>query len=76
MLLLGTPAVALVIDRLPELPRWWQVQIYAALGVMGFVSFDLVGREAYGRFMGLSAVTICAMAVFYALTELRRRKLA
>ncbi len=76
VLLLGIPAVALLIDRLPELPRGWQIQVYSALGVMGFVSFDLVGRAAYGRFMALSAITICAMAVLYALTELRRRALA
>jgi hypothetical protein len=76
VLLLATPAVALLIDRLPEMPRGWQVQIYAALGVMGFVSFDLLGRERYGRFMGFSAITICAIAVLYALTELRRRDLA
>ncbi len=76
VLLLAIPAVALLLDRLPELPRAWQVQIYAALGVMGFVSFDLVGRAAYARFMGLSAITICAVAVLYALTELRRRSLA
>ncbi len=76
VLLLGIPAVALLIDRLPELPRGWRIQVYSALGVMGFVSFDLVGRAAYGRFMAMSAITICAMAVLYALTELRRRALA
>ena len=60
VLLLATPAVALIIDRLPELSRPWRIAAWTALAVQGLVIFDLVGRQAYGLYMRSSIVTLTA----------------
>ena len=44
MLLLGTPAVACLLDRFRELSRPWRIVLGAALLLVGFTIFDLVGR--------------------------------
>ena len=76
VLLLATPAVALIFDRLPELSRRWQIAAWTAIGVMGLTMFDLVGRAAYGRIMSWSVITLCAIGVLICLSKLRRLKLA
>ena len=76
VLLLSTPAIALLFDRMPELPRGWRVAAWTAVGVMGLVAFDLVGRAIYQRFMRTSVVTICALTIIVVLAQLRRQRLA
>jgi hypothetical protein len=76
VLLLATPAVALVFDRLPELPRAWRIAVWSSLTIMGLVTFDLLGRAAYGRFMAWSIVTLAAVTLLLSLSQLRRLKLA
>lgn len=76
VLLLSTPAIALLFDRMPELPRAWRVAVWTAVGLMGLVVFDLVGRAAYQRFMRMSVVSVCALTIVVMLAELRRQKLA
>jgi len=76
VLLLGTPAVVCVIDRWRELARPWRVASGAALAVMGFSMFDLMGRAAYGQFMAWSVVTVCAVVVAATLAQIRLRALA
>lgn len=76
VLLLGTPAVALIFDRLPEIPRGWKIAAWASIGVMGLTTFDLLGRAAYGRVMSWSIVTLCAVGILVTLGKLRRLKLA
>jgi hypothetical protein len=43
---------------------------------MGLSSFDLMGRELYGRFMALSVISVCALGVAVALTRARWQRLA
>lgn len=76
VLLLATPAIALLFDRLPDVSRPWRIATWAAVGFMGLVVFDLVGRAIYQRFMEASIVSICAVTIVVALAHLRRQRLA
>jgi hypothetical protein len=76
VLLLATPAVALLFDRLPELSRGWQTATWGAVAIMGLVTFDLIGRTAYARFMAWSIISLAAITLLVCLTQLRRLKLA
>lgn len=76
VLLLGTPAVVCVTDRWREVRLPWRVASGAALAVMGFSMFDLMGRTAYGQFMAWSVVTVCAVIVAATIAQIRLRALA
>lgn len=76
VLLLSTPAVVLLIDRLPELPRPARAAVWTMLGVVGLTVFDVMGKAAYREFMALSIVSLCALGFVVALTYLRRARLA
>lgn len=76
VLLLGTPAVVCLLDRWRELGRAWQAVTGAALVTMCLTIFDVMGRALYGQFMGLSLVSVAAIAVAASLVRLRMRRLA
>jgi hypothetical protein len=76
VLLLGTPAVICLVDRGRELARRWQWGLGVALTLMGLTIFDVMGRALYGRFMALSVITVCALAVAAGLVHVRWRGLA
>jgi len=76
VLLLSTPAVALLIDRWSDLGPAWRVLVAVSLGVMGLAIYDVLGRELYGQFMALSIVSVCALGVVASLAHLRVRALA
>jgi hypothetical protein len=76
VLLLSTPAVALLIDRWSDLTPAWRVLVALSLGVMGLAIYDVLGRELYGQFMALSFVSVCALGVVASLAHLRIRSLA
>ena len=76
VLLLATPAVVCLVDRWSDLTLPWRWFTGLALGVMGFTMFDILGRELYGRFMAVSAITVCALVVAVGLVHVRRQKLA
>jgi Glycosyltransferase family 87 len=76
VLLLATPAIVCVIDRWRELTTPWQWTLGVALALMAFSMFDVMGRELYGRFMALSAITLCALAIAIGLVHLRQQKIA
>jgi hypothetical protein len=76
VLLVGTPAIALIIDRMPELPPRWKAAAWTSIGVMGLLVFDLVGRAVYARAMSWSVISLCAIGVLACLAKLRRLKLA
>ena len=76
VLLLATPAVVCLVDRWRELTNGWQWAMGVALALMGLTIFDVMGRALYGRFMALSVVTVCALAVAAGLAHLRWRQLA
>jgi len=76
VLLLGTPATVLLLDRWPELSRTWRIGSIAALSLMGLTIFDLMGRALYAQFMAASLVTVAAIGVAISLWHLRRSGLA
>jgi hypothetical protein len=76
VLLLATPAVMMVTDRWRELHAPWRWVSGLALILMGFSLFDLMGRAAYGQFMALSLITVCAIVIAATLAQIRLRRLA
>jgi len=76
VLLLGTPAIVVLVDRFPELSPGWRAVTATALVLMSFTLFDVMGRTLYARFMSLSLVTVAAIALAAALAHLRARALA
>jgi hypothetical protein len=76
VLLLGTPAVVLILDRWRELQPPWRWGSAAALVLMGLSLFDIMGRTAYTWFMAWSVVSVCAIALVATLAQIRLRRLA
>jgi hypothetical protein len=76
VLLLATPAVVCLVDRLRDTPLVWQALTASALLIMGFTIFDLVGRTLYVMAMETSAISVCAIVMLVSLMELRRRAIA
>ncbi len=71
VLLLGTPAVVVLLDRWADVNRRWRVATVLVLSMMGLTIFDLMGRALYARFMALSLVTVAALGVAVLLAHLR-----
>ena len=76
VLLLGTPAVLLLVDRWASVPWPWRVLAVAGIGFMSFTIYDLLGRKLYMYVMSLNIIGIAAFVVFLAVISLRFRKLA
>ena len=76
VLLLSTPAIALLLDREAELPKPWRTAVWTSVSLLGLVVFDLVGRTIYHAFMMSSIVTVVAVALVAALAQVRRQQLA
>jgi hypothetical protein len=74
VLLISTPAVMLLLDNLTCLPRGLRYATGAAIAIVAFAIYDLMGRDAYAAFMQLSIVTICAVIEAAALVTLRFRR--
>lgn len=76
MLLLATPAVACLIDRFREVSRPWQAITGAALFVIGFTIFDVVGRRVNDFVAQSALISLCAIVLVASLAHLRARSLA
>jgi hypothetical protein len=76
VLLLGTPAVVCLLDRLPEVSRKWQFVIGGALVFTGFTFFDVVRRTLYYGIQRTSLLTVAAIVLAIGLVHLRARALA
>jgi hypothetical protein len=74
--LIGTPAVMLLINYLPALPRELRIATIVAIAVVALSIFDLMGRSAYSTFMGLSLITVCVLVEVAAVIALRFRRAA
>jgi alpha-1,2-mannosyltransferase len=74
--LISTPAVMLLINELPALPRNLRIATIAAIAVAALSIYDVMGQEAYAMFMALSAITICFLIEIAALITLRFRRVA
>jgi hypothetical protein len=74
--LIGTPAVMLLINYLPGLPRGLRYATIASIAGVALSIFDVMGREAYARFMQLSVITLLVIVQIAALAALRFRRIA
>jgi Glycosyltransferase family 87 len=76
VLLVGTPAVMLLVNDLSSLPRGLRVATVVAIAVIGLSIYDLMGRAAYAMFMALSLITVFVVIEVAALVALRFRRAA
>jgi hypothetical protein len=76
VLLLATPAVICLVDRLAEMAKPWRIVTVLALALMSFTIYDLVGRGFYLWLMSISIVSVAALALVASLSYSRIRALA
>jgi hypothetical protein len=76
VILIGTPAVMLLVNDLPSLPRSLRVATIVAIAVVALSIFDVMGRTAYSLFMRLSLITVFVVVEIAALVTLRFRRAA
>jgi hypothetical protein len=76
VLLVSTPAVMLLLDRLEEFRAPVRVLLAVCLALAGLTIWDVLGREFYHLFMAASVVTFCALIEVGMLLALRRRRAA
>jgi hypothetical protein len=74
--LLATPAVMYLVNYADELPGHFRTAVTAALLIIAFSLFDLMGRAAYRVFMSWSIITWCFLLVIAGLVTLRLRRVA
>jgi alpha-1,2-mannosyltransferase len=74
--LASTPAVMYLVNYERALDRPLRIATLAALAVVAFSVYDLMGRRAYGMFMALSIVTVCYLVIVSALVALRVKRVA
>ena len=76
VLLVAAPAFFVLFDRWPSIGVAWRLATVAAVFLVSFTIFDVVGRTTYIRLMGLSVVTLGGVLLAICLTHLRWRSLA
>jgi hypothetical protein len=76
VLMLATPVVLCLVDRMHAMPGAWRAIGWAAIVVMSFTIFDLVGRAIYTTFMALSMVTVAALVQAGVLARLRWQRIS
>lgn len=76
VLLLGAPAVLLIVDRFGELRLPWRVLLALALAAFSFTIYDVIGRRAYAAMAQINLVSVAALVLVAGLAHLRWRKLA
>ena len=74
--LIATPAVMFFINYDRDLPAALRLVGWLALGIIAFSLYDVMGRALYGRFMAVSAISVCYLVIVAALAALRRRHIA
>ncbi len=74
--LVSTPAVMFILNYFAVLPGAQRAVTAAALVLIGFTVYDVIGRTAYSAFMMLSVISVCFLVVVAALTGLRTRAAA
>ena len=74
--LIATPAIVYLVNYDRDLPAVLRGITWAALAMIAFSLYDIIGRAAYARFMALSIISLCFLAVVMGLTALRWRRVA
>src|SRR4029077_18562428 len=76
VLLIAAPAFFLLFDRWPSVGVAWKAALVAAVCLVSFTIFDVLGRAAYTRSMEFSVVTLGSALLAICLAHLRWRSLA
>jgi len=76
VLLIATPAIIYLANYHDLLPARWRALTVVAAVTIGLSLFNLMGRAAYGVFMGAAVISVCALALVGALLTLRFRLVA
>jgi hypothetical protein len=76
VLLIGTPAVTCLVDRVPEVSRRWRFVIVTALVFTGFTFYDLVRHAINYGIVRASLLSVAAIVLAVGLVHLRARALA
>jgi hypothetical protein len=76
VLIVSTPAVMLLLDRLDLLDRPIQWLLWGSMGVLGLTFWDVLGREPYRLLMMSRVLTLCALFELGVVVHLRARRLA
>jgi hypothetical protein len=76
VLLLATPAIICLVDRLSEFSRPWRALTIVAMAVTSFTIFDLVGRTVYTYLMRISVLSVSVALLAGSIGYMRWRKLA
>jgi hypothetical protein len=74
--LVSTPAIMLLLNHADQLPAVLRRSTFAALAIIALSLYDLMGRQAYARFMALSVITLCYFVLIGALCLMRQRHVA
>ena len=73
VLVLGIPAVMLLIDRFPTQPLAWKVTFVLAIAMTNFMLYDVYRRTLYHLFAEAGAMTLGAVALVAVVIRLRLR---
>jgi hypothetical protein len=73
VLLVSTPAVMLLLDRLDLLERPIQWLLWGSLALIGLTFWDVLGRDLFKALMMSRILTVCALFELAALVRLRGR---
>jgi hypothetical protein len=76
VLLVATPAVMLLLDRLEEFPPAAVWLLFASLALAGLTFWDVLGRELYRALMMSRVITVGALFELALVIRLRARKVA
>jgi hypothetical protein len=76
VLLLAAPAIVLLANDVDRLPKAMRIAAVVATLTMGLSLFDVIGRRAYGTFMELAPISVCATVLIVSLYVMRDRKMA
>jgi len=76
VMLLGTPAILVLVDRWRELTPAWRGITAVALAGFSFTIFDIVGRRLYTLAMERNFIGVCALVLIGCLVNVRLRRLA
>jgi Glycosyltransferase family 87 len=74
--LVSTPAIMLLVNYAGRLGAVVRTATVVALAIIALSLYDVMGRQAYARFMALSVITLCYVVVIAALWTMRQRQVA
>ena len=76
VLLISTPAIMLLLDRLDLFGRPVQWLLWGSLALIGLTFWDVMGRDLFKAFMMSRVLTVCALFELALLIHLRWRRAA